>query len=45
MISIVKDYPEHFIITYPEDNSVNLKNLVDEAGSSFIVQEYYYLTI
>lgn len=37
VISIVKDYPEYFVVTYPEDDSVNLKNLVDEAGSSFIV--------
>jgi len=37
VISIVKDYPEYFVITYPEDDSVNLKNLVDEAGSSFIL--------
>ncbi len=37
VISIVKDYPEYFVITYPEDDTVSLKNLVDEAGSNFIL--------
>lgn len=37
MISIVKDYPEYFVVTYPEDNSVSLQNLVDDAGSVFIL--------
>lgn len=37
VISIVKDYPEYFVVTYPEDNSVSLQNLVDDAGSVFIL--------